>query len=216
MNHPRTMRGVASRIGRWSHSVQTLARGYGGAMRKPWCVPLTIPFLSLSLSRRFHSSYLCRRGVHKLLPGPRRGRRKNAPLPHAALAGAGNGWGEKEGVVRRWEGRVVKTHLPSCPFPSQRAFPPPPPYNHCIAQPSCRCAPFYPPISAEESTFLQGGTRRTPGIAVPCKILILLGVFIPHPDPFYSCTFWHLDSLKNRGTKDEENRDGKCLSRFLR
>lgn len=134
---------------RWSYSVQTLAQGFRGAMRKSWC-PLYYPFpSSFSTSARLtdvivvyiSSSLALAMVVVKTRPC------LTPPLPWRGTVE------ERKRELWRWEGRVVKTIFPRAPFPpnaSSLSFP----FSHCIVQPSCRCAPFYPSISAEESTFL--------------------------------------------------------------
>jgi len=71
--------------------------------------------------------------------------------------------GSRGGTRGRWEGRAVKTHLPSCPFPSLGLplFPFPLASLH-RATPADMYAPLHPAArGTEEPTFLQDDTPES-------------------------------------------------------
>lgn len=76
-------------------------------------------------------------------------------------------WRRGNEGMERWEGRVVKTHLPSCPFLSPSAPLATAPCNPCEIY-----ACLFTHLHAEKPTFLQGGARN-PRHVVPCKICVL-------------------------------------------
>lgn len=118
---------------------------------------------------------------------------KTRPLPRD-----GGKWrettdrGERNEGMKRWEGRVVKTHLPSCPFLSPSA----PSLSHCIAQPLRNIPlPLYLSTRRETDIFAGWYPRKNSSEhhVVPCKRHVLpLKVFLLALYPPSMCMPWYI------------------------